>query len=446
MSQTLYYIDYGNKNSLPVRFPGQIIVIEFDTDIITTISKITPATDTIWIASSICDYSNFEFNIELAEPERKQLVDIVTYFFSSDTQELGDTFVLRSMALEHLKDRKTIAFNGFLKKVELEKSTITRLAEPFVEHDYDTHAQAILEHDFIFPYSTFRAVGHPDVDPTTTPCLWERRFKETTVTTTGATQITVLKDAKQDIVDEVWQYHGTIFAKEPASSSSLDIVFYSNGEPAAEANWQRLLELTKDQPNRVVRVDGVEGRVASQRAAARAATTNWYFLVNAKLEVDEDFDWSWQPDRMQAPKHYIFRARNPVNGLEYGHMATVCNNRALTLATMTTGLDFTMESPVAVVDIVSGTARYNTDSWTTWRTAFRESIKLYNQWMTQQNQESKDRLDVWIENGTGDYEVYSKQGALDGIRYWETVEGDMEQLLLTYDWAYIRTIYDRTVF
>jgi hypothetical protein len=54
--------------------------------------------------------------------------------------------------------------------------------------------------------------------------------------------------------------------------------------------------------------------------------------VFAKLEVSSMFDWSWQPDRLQEPKHYIFHALNPVNGLEYGHQAMIAYNKKLVLA------------------------------------------------------------------------------------------------------------------
>ena len=53
--------------------------------------------------------------------------------------------------------------------------------------------------------------------------------------------------------------------------------------------------------------------------------------IDNSLEVDYLFDWSWQPDRLQQPKHYIFHARNPVNNLEYGHQAMIAYNKKLVL-------------------------------------------------------------------------------------------------------------------
>ena len=72
----------------------------------------------------------------------------------------------------------------------------------------------------------------------------------------------------------------------------MDIVFFSNGETSADFNYERLVKLTKRLPNKVTRIDGINGRVKSQHAAANASDTSWYFLVNAKLHVDSSFDFN----------------------------------------------------------------------------------------------------------------------------------------------------------
>ena len=127
------------------------------------------------------------------------------------------------------------------------------------------------------------------------------------------------------------------------------------------------------------------------------STTPWFLAVFAKLEVNPEFDWSWQPDRLQEPKHYIFHAQNPVNELVYGHQAMIAYNKNLVLKNTAPGLDFTLDQAHEVVPILSGTAWYANNPWTAWRTAFRECIKLrhslpdveneyrLNQWLTRDN-------------------------------------------------------------
>jgi hypothetical protein len=220
----------------------------------------------------------------------------------------------------------------------------------------------------------------------------------------------------------------------------LDIVFIDNGEPNAEDNYQYLKWAAEraHQPN-IHRSSGVNGRIAAYRAAARLSTTPWFFAVFAKLEVSSSFDWRWQPDRLQEPKHYIFHALNPVNGLEYGHQAMIAYNKKLVLENAAPGLDFTLDQAHEVVPIVSGTANYHYSKWVAWRTAFREVIKLKH---SLPDVENEYRLSAWldkivheqnhIENGE-----YSVWGAEDAVEYYDAVAGEFGELKKSYDWAWL---------
>ena len=191
-------------------------------------------------------------------------------------------------------------------------------------------------------------------------------------------------------------------------------------------------------PNRVVRVDGIKGRVAAYHAAAEASNTPWMFIVFAKLRINSKFDFSWQPDRLQIPKHYIFYASNPVNGLVYGHQAMIAYNKCITLSNMGKGLDFTLDNEHEVVELNSGVARYNTDEFSTWRTSFREAIKL----RLEDSIISKQRLKIWSTVGEGDFAQYSINGALDAVEYYESVNGNLDKLRLSYDWPWLKEYFN----
>jgi hypothetical protein len=177
--------------------------------------------------------------------------------------------------------------------------------------------------------------------------------------------------------------------------------------------------------------------VAAYHAAAELSSTPWFFAVFAKLRVNKDFDWAWQPDRLQEPKHYIFHARNPVNGLEYGHQAMIAYNKKLALSNPGLGLDFTLDSAHEVVPVLSGTAEYAHTSWMAWRTAFRECVKLCGQ----TDVESKYRLSKWLEiiplAPTTAGAEWSRWGAEDAVEYYDTVNGDIVELRKSYDWAWL---------
>jgi hypothetical protein len=182
------------------------------------------------------------------------------------------------------------------------------------------------------------------------------------------------------------------------------------------------------------RSSGVNGRVAAYCAAAELSTTPWFFAVFAKLEISPSFDWTWQPDRLQEPKHYIFHAKNPVNGLVYGHQAMIAYNRELVLVNTAEGLDFTLDQEHEVVPVLSGTAYYNDTPWMAWRTAFRECIKLK---ASLPDVESEYRLNRWCVNGEGANAQWSSLGAQDALEYYDAVGGDFAELKKSYDWAWL---------
>jgi hypothetical protein len=128
-----------------------------------------------------------------------------------------------------------------------------------------------------------------------------------------------------------------------------------------------------------------------------------------------------------------------VNGLEYGHQAIVANNKTLTLNTIVTGLDFTMDSEHEVVNVNSGIGMYNTSVWDTWRTSFRETLKLKFHTENNEDLEAKFRLSAWLNLGEGEFGEYSTMAALDACRYYESVNGELDKLRLSYDWAWLHS-------
>lgn len=299
----------------------------------------------------------------------------------------------------------------------------------------DSIYDAVLNHNFITDYTHFRKTLNNKIDYTTII----KSIRDIGMHLIDNVEVVVHKETVKKLYDNLIDYpyaqhHSLGYTNQP-----LDIIFISNGENNADENYQHLLDITKDKPNRVVRVDKVDGRVASQHAAANISNTEWYFLVNGKLRVNKDFDFSWQPDRYSSRKHYVFTATNILNDLEYGHMAIVANNKKLTLETTGKGLDFTMDSPIKVVPVNSGIAVFNSSPWDTWRTAFREVIKLCDS----KDKESKKRLIIWANNATGEYAQECLQGARDAITYYNSVNGDFEKLKLSYDWAWLKERFNK---
>jgi hypothetical protein len=162
--------------------------------------------------------------------------------------------------------------------------------------------------------------------------------------------------------------------------------------------------------------------------------------VFAKTEVLPDFKFDYQPDRMQQPKHYIFHSRNPLNGLEYGAMNINLYNRQLVLDTVP-GLDFTLSAAHDVVPICASISRFNTDPWITWRSAFREVLKLQREVDLGADVEIEYRLRTWKTVAVGENAEWCLQGSQDAAEFYNSVRGDYEQLRLSFDWAWLQDYY-----
>lgn len=381
----------------------------------------------VWVISSECDYTNFDWTWHPSEWQQDML-----HVFASGTQKFGDTFYVHVPSfLEKSKDIKLLEWFDTIHFVE--DVSVPRKPMPVVEHAYDTQVDAIRAHDFQTPLVMFSTGGIATSEPTV--CLWREKTKTVVPLTAGASVVIVPREAKNHISKQVYDYPYIDKTFVRGTSPDMDIVFIDNGEPNADSNYEHLVTVASlSWRNKIHRSSGVTGRVAAYHAAARLSTTPWFFAVFAKLRVNEKFDWSWQPDRMQEPKHYIFHAYNPINGLTYGHQAMIAYNKKLVLDNAGVGLDFTLDSAHEVVPVVSGTAEYAHTPWMAWRTAFRECIKLRGQ----TDVESQYRLDKWLTvamgQANGQWSIY---GAQDAVEYYESVDGAAEELKKSYDWSWL---------
>jgi len=428
------YIDHGNK---PI--PADALVIQYEESYLNTFKKLLDKLPEkkehfVWVTSSICDYTGFDFTYICDPFAREQL-----HVFPSDKQKFGDTFLINVNKLRELISEMNV-LEDYNKVNYNQHQRAKRLPSPIIITEGDTHVSSI-DTNFDFPYATFVTIDNKDtqVIDSEPMSIWDAESKTIQVTSVGGTRIVVPKEIKKHFKRELYDYPYISTNSKLAKSTPMDIVFLSNGETGADENYDHLIKTTQGLPNRVVRVDGVNGRVQAYHAAAEASNTPWMFTVFAKLKVSNKFDWNWQPDRLQIPKHYVFHAKNPVNGLVYGHMAMIAYNKKLTLANKGKGLDFTMDDEHEVLEINSGTANFNTDEWSTWRTSFREALKL----RANEDQVSKDRLDIWLTVGMSKFNEYSMEGAQHAVEYYEEVNGDFDKLKLSYDWPWLRAYFDK---
>jgi hypothetical protein len=378
----------------------------------------------VWVCSSICDYTNFDFTWH---PEQWQAT--MLHVFASDEQKFGDTFFMHVPTFAEYAEHKALLEWYDCNFVN---AGVPRRPMPIVQHDQDSHVDVVRTRDFAGPLAVFTQSTYMSTNLVTVP-LWREQTKTIVPLNPGASSVVVPRTAIPYIKTQLYDYPYIDKTHRMLKDQLQDIVFISNGEPNAKKNFKRLTMIPRD--NRLVRVDNINGRAAAYHAAAEASTTPWFFAVFAKLEVDIDFDFTWQPDRMQQAKHYIFHARNPVNGLVYGHQAMIAYNRQLVLANPGVGLDFTLDSPHEVVPVLSGVAHYDTSPWSSWRTAFREVLKLK---ASLPDVESEYRLNKWLDVTSDETDPqWSRFGAEDAVEYYDQVNGDFAALKKSYEWDWL---------
>ena len=378
-----------------------------------------------WALSSCCDYNNFDF---LWEPSPWQSHQV--HCWPSGDQQFGDTFLIPTAYWNQQQESLTRLEQ--YQDVNFEHAPVTRLPWQTISYNSDNLVDAISSAECHTPYVLFENENNP-APVQLNPWLWRER-PVVGLTDNQATSL-IPRDAHSSIREQIYDYK-YLEKKKLNPGQLLDIVFIDNGEINADDNYQ-YLKWAAERANtiKIHRSSGVTGRVAAYRAAAELSTTPWFFAVFAKLEVSSSFDWSWQPDYWQQPKHYIFHAYNPVNGLEYGHQAMIAYNQKLVLENTASGLDFTLDQAHEVVPIVSGIANYHYSKWVAWRTAFRECIKLKH---SLPNVENKYRLTRWLTalNNVKNSE-YSVWGAEDAVEYYDAVGGDFAELKKSYDWEWL---------
>jgi len=190
----------------------------------------------------------------------------------------------------------------------------------------------------------------------------------------------------------------------------MDIVFISYDEPGAETRYNSL----KKRFPRAKWSKGVTGQTLAYMSAAMMSETDYFFAVFPKIDIVEDFEFDFQPDRLKHPCHYIFDCYNKVIDCTYGHDGVILYNKQLVMRTNKPGLDFTLSQPVQAVKTLSAINTLDETPLLAWRTAFREVIKLKLQKLTV---ESNYRLKKWLTMGTGKNAEWVNKGALDGVEF-----------------------------
>ena len=217
----------------------------------------------------------------------------------------------------------------------------------------------------------------------------------------------------------------------------FDIVFISYNEPSADSNYKKLLFKAPT----AKRIHGVKGIHQAHIEAAKVATSDLFWVVDGDADIVKDFNFEFPQvlhfDTYTKTIVHVWRSRNPINGLEYGYGGVKLLPRLLTLNMDINSTDMTMSisSAFKSMDGVSNVTAFNTDAFSTWRSAFRECVKL----ATMDTEEAKERLRVWCTVANGDYSDDALRGANAGAKYGQENAADPAALRLINDFTWLKS-------
>jgi hypothetical protein len=217
-----------------------------------------------------------------------------------------------------------------------------------------------------------------------------------------------------------------------------DIIFISNNEPNSDENWSILSKrflIAK-------RISNIKGIHQAHIIAAKSALTKMFWVVDGDAKIFDSFNFDYQVPEYDQDVVHIFHSKNPINDLEYGYGAVKLLPRKLTLKMPTDTMDMTLgiSKKIKIVNELSNITHFNVDEFSTWRSAFRECVKLtINVINKKDNDESLRRLSTWCEVGIErPFGKYCIEGAKDGKSYALVNFDNIEALTLINDFEWLK--------
>ena len=252
------------------------------------------------------------------------------------------------------------------------------------------------------------------------------------------------------ILQREWDYRFFTNKKEIDYQASIpqefDIVFISYNEEFADDNFKKLKE---NYPN-AKRINGVKGIHQAHIEAAKLCTTDMFWVVDADAIILDEFKLDYQiPYYDFAAKKtvHVWRSRNPIKDLEYGYGGIKLFPTQMTIDMDLSNPDMTtsISDYFKAMPEVSNITAFNTDGFTTWRSAFRECCKLASRTIKGQNNDETDqRLSKWCSDYGRDrpFGDYAINGARAGRIYGVANSSNFDALRLINDYDWLKEQFD----
>lgn len=224
----------------------------------------------------------------------------------------------------------------------------------------------------------------------------------------------------------------------------FDIIFLSYNESNADANWEHL---KKCMPYPFVkRVNGIEGILNGHKAAAGMANTRYFYVVDGDSYVYPTFKFDLYVSGSDLlnifgvtsiDRCYVWRAKNPLNDLVYGYGGIKLFRKEAILNKDEMEMDMTLSiDEFTIMEEVASTTNFNTSGFETWKSAFRECVKLSQQ----SDDKSQERLNIWTTRAKGKFAADCIMGARDGVRFSKDKKNSLKSIN---NFKWLREMYEK---
>jgi hypothetical protein len=222
-----------------------------------------------------------------------------------------------------------------------------------------------------------------------------------------------------------------------------DIIFISYNEPQADENFARL----KARFPYAQRVQGIKGIHEAHIAAAKKAFTKMFWVVDADAQILDTFNFDHAVSEYDLENVHVWRSRNPINDLEYGYGGVKLLPKSLTQNMDTSKPDMTtsISSLFKAMPEISNVTAFNVDAFNTWKSAFRECVKLASKTIDRQDDtDTNYRLNVWCTRGLDrSFGREAIEGAVQGKQYGLENKDNNEALKMINDFDWLRERFGR---
>lgn len=224
-----------------------------------------------------------------------------------------------------------------------------------------------------------------------------------------------------------------------------DVVFISYNEVNADINYEKLKIKRPD----AKRIHGVKGIHNAHLAAAKLVTTEMFWVVDADAELVDNFNFEIEyfahydsGNRLeQTSTVHVWASQNPINDLIYGYggVKLLPTKRTLEMNLESVDMTTSISRKFRSVNKVSNITAFNTDEFSTWRSAFRECVKLVTKVIDENyDEETENRLFAWCITGDDrPFGEYAIKGARAGKKYGEANIEDSEALRKINDYSWL---------